>query len=199
MQVFSVQYRCSLLTLKIRILVFCNTRNDDICKPNARRIQVSGVQYRCSLLTLKIRIFVFMIRVTIRWKPREYVIPLTDVMLLGANARYCSVVQSCDPGRVSDGSCCTRACMRSSSFLCYGFPARLWKLPSRSDFCFLFVFSPFFAVFLSFRLCYCWRFVDAPLIFLKKNQNAPRPSELFLSCPAVHVPDRQPRTLLGVV
>ena len=60
-------------------------------------------------------------------------------------------------------------------------------LLSFSGICRLFCYCSFhFVVFILFCFVFCsrWSFVDAPLIF---------------SCPANHVPDWQPRILLGMV
>ena len=92
-----------------------------------------------------------------------------------------------------------RVCFVFASFIRVfgggGFPARLCILPIFSGICFcvlvlvclrcflIFVVFALFFIFLFF-LCSRWSFVDVPPI---------------LSCPADHVPDWQPRILLGVV
>ena len=55
---------------------------------------------------------------------------------------------------------------------------------SFSDMCFVLLFLSFYRFSFVLFSCIRWSFVDVPLIF---------------SCPADHVPDWQPRILLGMV
>ena len=90
----------------------------------------------------------------------------------------CVWVHNCGPGRVSDGS--RLALYHTLSIECPS-PIFFWHV--------LCVIVPFFLSCLS---CFCfvlfsssrWSFVDVPLLF---------------SCPADHVPDWQPRILLGMI
>ena len=90
----------------------------------------------------------------------------------------CVWVHGCDPGRVSDDS--QLALYQTLSIECPS-PIFFWHVPC--------VIVPFFLSFLSYFCfvlfsCSRWSFVDVPLIF---------------SSPADHVPDWQPRILLGMV
>ena len=87
-------------------------------------------------------------------------------------------VHGCEPGRVSDGS--RLAQCQTLSIECplvYLFLTCVFCYPCS------FLFVVFFCVFVFF-FCSHWSLVDVPLIFF---------------CPADHVPDWQPRVLLGMV
>ena len=88
----------------------------------------------------------------------------------------CVWVHGCDPGRVSDGSRLalpyTKLVLSSALLLSF------------SGMCFVLLCSFLFDVFIWFCFHSRWSFLDVPLIF---------------SCPAHHVPDWQPPTLLGMV
>ena len=91
--------------------------------------------------------------------------------------RVRNVVDGCEPGRVSDGS--RLALCQTLSIEC---PSFVFFCPVY--FVILVPFSlSFFCVFVFF-FCSHWSLVDVPLIFF---------------CPADHVPDWQPRVLLGMV
>ena len=85
-------------------------------------------------------------------------------------------MRGCDPGRVSDGS--RLALCQTLSIEC---PSSIffWHV----YFVILVPFSLSFCMFVFF-VCSRWSFVDVPLTFF---------------CPAAHVPDWQPRTLLDMV
>ena len=86
-------------------------------------------------------------------------------------------VHGCEPGRVSDGS-------RTMPNSLYRMP--LVYLFLTCVFCYscFFLFVVFFLCVFVFFFCSHWSLVDVPLIFF---------------CPADHVPDWQPRVLLGMV
>ena len=84
-------------------------------------------------------------------------------------------VHGCEPGRVSDGS--RPALCQTLSIECRSFIF--------SDLCILlFLFLSLCRLCVCVFLCSHWSLVDVPLIFF---------------CPADHVPDWQPRVLLGMV
>ena len=84
-------------------------------------------------------------------------------------------VHGCEPGRVSDGS--RPALCQTLSIEC--------RSLSFSDLCILlFMFLSLCRLCVCVFLCSHWSLVDVPLIFF---------------CPADHVPDWQPRVLLGMV
>ena len=84
-------------------------------------------------------------------------------------------VHGCDPGRVSDGSrlalCQTLSTECPSSIF-------FWHV------CFVILVSFYLSFLFVFFVCSHWSLVDVPLIFF---------------CSADHVPDWQPRILLGMV
>ena len=86
-------------------------------------------------------------------------------------------VHDCEPGRVSDGS--QLALCQTLSIEC---PSSIFFWPVYFVIPVSFSLS-FFCVFV-FLFCSHWSLVDVPLIFF---------------CPAGHVPDWQPRVLLGMV
>ena len=86
-------------------------------------------------------------------------------------------VHGCEPGRVSDGS--RLALCQTLSIEC---PSSIFFWPVY--FVIPVPFSLSFFVCLCFSFCSHWSLVDVPLIFF---------------CPADHVPDWQPRILLGMV
>ena len=86
-------------------------------------------------------------------------------------------VHGCEPGRVSDGSrlaLCQTLSIECPSFIFFWHVCFVIPVP----------FSFSFFVCLRFFFCSHWSLVDVPLIFF---------------CPADHVPDWQPRVLLGMV
>ena len=88
-------------------------------------------------------------------------------------------VHGCEPGRVSDGSrpaLCQTLSIECRSFIVY--------LSLTCVFCYFVIHVPFSLSFVCVFLCSHWSLVDVPLIFF---------------CPADHVPDWQPRVLLGMV
>ena len=86
-------------------------------------------------------------------------------------------VHGCEPGRVSDGS--RLALCQTLSIEC---PSSIFSW--HVYFVIPVPFSLSFFVCLCFFFCSHWSLVDVPLIFF---------------CPADHVPDWQPRILLGMV
>ena len=86
-------------------------------------------------------------------------------------------VHGCEPGRVSDGS--RLALCQTLSIEC---PSSIFFWPVYFCYSCSFLFVDF-CVFVFF-FCSRWSLVDVPLIFF---------------CPADHVPDWQPRILLGMV
>ena len=89
-------------------------------------------------------------------------------------------VNGCDPGRVSDGSrlaLCQTLSIECPSLSFSGMCIFVILVPFSSSFLFVCVCVFFF-------FCSHWSLVDVPLIFF---------------CPVDHVPDWQPRILLGMV
>ena len=84
-------------------------------------------------------------------------------------------VHGCEPGRVSDGSrlaLCQTLSIECPSSIFFWHVYFVFLVPFSLSFLFVFLF------------CFHWILVDVPLIFF---------------CPADHVPDWQPRILLGMV
>ena len=87
-------------------------------------------------------------------------------------------VHGCDPGRVSDGSrlaLCQILSIECPSSIFFWHVYFVILVPFSLSFLFVCIFHLF---------CSHWTLVDVPLIFF---------------CPADHVPDWQPRILLGMV
>ena len=89
-------------------------------------------------------------------------------------------VHGCDPGRVSDGSrlaLCQTPSIECPSSIFFWHVYFVILVPFSLSFLFV-------CVFIFYFFCSHWSLVDVPLIFF---------------CPADHVPDWQPRILLGMV